>query len=76
MALSAVSGYVYDTNKHCKKNDFNNLNVTSYCSENKILSMTMSTNLRYNSSNLKSQVWTIRCCQQVGKIVRTTNDSW
>ena len=33
------------------------MNVTNYCSENKILSM--STNFRYNSSNLKSQLWTI-----------------
>ena len=86
VALWAVSGYVYDFTiqiNTAKKNDFNNLNVTNYCSENKTLSM--STNLRYNSSNLKSQLWTIRCwsqwtyimcCQQVGKIVRTTKDSW
>ena len=41
MALWAVSGYVYDFTiqiNTAKKNDFNNLNVTNYCSENKILS--------------------------------------
>ena len=38
------------------------MNVTNYCSENKILSM--STNFRYNSSNLKSQLWTIRSWSQ------------